>query len=147
MFEINSRRSCVFYYSIPNLTARCGAILENFELARNGQSHEGDFSAAASEFLCSSSDVLETLFDRLHHLRHEDFFRNVGRRRRGSEKRNPALLNSSLQFAAGSRAFLDHAGATFPVDRLKIRRRRRRNKHTGPIWNRQAFQKLLEREI
>jgi len=37
------------------------------------------------------------------------------------------------------------AGATFPVDRLKIRRRRWRNNRIGTIWNRQALQKLIER--
>src|SRR5205823_10348844 len=121
--------------------------LENFELARDGQPDEDDFSAAGSKFLRSRGDILETLFDRFHDLRHEDFFRNVARRRRGCEKWDPALLNSSLQFTPGSRALLDHAGATFPVDRLKIRRRRWRNNRIGPIWNRQALQKLLQREI
>ena len=147
IFEINSGGNRVFHDSIPNLTARCRSIFENFEFARNGQTNENNFTAAGAEFLDRGSRVTEAGFDRLLHLRHESFSRNVGRRRGRSEKRDPALLNSSLQIAAGSRAFLDHPGATFPVNRLEIRRRMWRDKRTGPIWNRQAFQKLIEREF
>src|SRR4030095_392575 len=73
ILEINSGRGRVSYDSIPNLTARRRAIFENFQPARNQPPNENDFAAAGPKFLRCCGHVLETLFDRLLHLRQEGF--------------------------------------------------------------------------
>jgi hypothetical protein len=57
---------------------------------------------------------------------------------RWREKWEPDLLDPALQLS-GLRALLDHAGATLLILGLKIRRKTRRDERTGPIWDRQRF--------
>src|SRR5260370_25567121 len=90
---------------------------------------------------------MEALLNRLSHFFHELFSRNIAWRRRRGEKWQPDLLNSSLQFAPPPGAFFDHARAPFLVQSTEIRRTRRRDQSSRPIWNAQAFQPGIKRQL
>ena len=75
------------------------------------------------------------------------FFGNVRRRRRRSEKREPDLLNSCLQFAPRPGAFLDHTSSPFSVQSTEVRRQTRRHLRIRTIGNGQPFQQIIESEV
>src|SRR5207245_8254070 len=117
----------------PNAGAGRCAIFKIFQSATVGKANENDFATAAADFLNKLGNVMEALFNRLAHLFPKLFFRNVSGRRWRREKRNPDLLNCSSQFAARSRAYFDHAGATFAINRSAIWRQTRRNLRVSAI--------------
>src|SRR5947208_15482937 len=87
---------------------------------------------------------MEARFDRGTHFFPKLFFRNVSWRWRRGKKRNPDLLNCSRQFAARSRAFFDHAGATFAINRSKVWRETRWHLWIRTIRNLRTVQKFAE---
>src|SRR2546423_15032396 len=93
---------------------------------------ENNFPAAGAEFFHRCNRIAGAFLDRVFHLRHEYVCRDVTWGRRKSEYWQPDLLNGGRQFSP-SRAFLDHAGATLPIHRAKIRWEARRGQ--GPRWH------------
>src|SRR4029453_8103119 len=80
------------------------------------------------------------------HLCREDIFRNVTRRWRRSEKREPDLLNRALQFS-GPGTFFDHAGAPFSIHSAEIGWKTRRHLRIRTIGNGQTFQQLIKSQL
>src|SRR5438477_10393834 len=104
-----------------------------------GEADEDDLATASAQLRHGRHRVLETLFDGLAHSLTENFPWHIARRRRGSKERQPDLLDASLQFTAGLRAFFDHARAALAIHRLKVRWQCWWNHGVRPIWNRQLL--------
>src|SRR4029077_5853533 len=123
IFIVDTGCSGVPDYSIPNTSARRLAVFKSFQSSTVRKTNEDDFTSPSAEFLHSRGNVMKARFDRRPHFLPELFFRNVSRRWRRGKKREPDLLNRSREFAARSRAFFDHAGATFAINRSEIWRK------------------------
>src|SRR4029077_1652729 len=147
IFEVNTGCPRSLQQRIPRLIARCRSIFQRFESAANRKAHENNLTAAGTEFFRCCNCIVKAFFDRLFYFCHERVLRNVTWGRRRSEKGYPNLLNSFLQLTAGTRAFLDHAGSALPIQSSEIRRKTWRDQCTGPIWNGQTLQQILERQF
>src|SRR5438132_14241090 len=111
------------------------------------KSDENNVAAAGANLLHRDRNIAKTISDRLPNLRHELFFWNVTRRRRRREKRDPDLLNTLRQFAAGAGACFDHPGAPLAIERPKIGRKPRRHKLTRASWISEELQQIDVRQF
>jgi len=146
IFVANSGCGRLLNYSIPDGSTRRFTIFKSFQSAAVGKVNKNDFATAASKFLDGGGNVMKALFNSLPHLFAKLFFRNVCRRGRRREKREPDLLNCALQFSRPG-AFFDHARATFAIDSTEVRWKPGRHQSVRTIWNGQSFQEIVESQF
>src|SRR5207249_95353 len=140
--DASSRRCCEsgggLHHSVPDGRTRRLTVFKSLQSATVRKANKNNLAGAAPEFLHSCRNVMKALFDRLAHPFRKLFFRNVSRRWRGSEKRQPDLLNCGLQFSRLG-ASLNHARATLAIQSTEVRRNSRRDQGIRTIGNRQTF--------
>src|SRR2546423_10894737 len=133
---VNPRRVRHLQQWIPVLLAGREFIFEFLQSSTVWETDKNNLAAASPDFLDGGGHVGKALLDSLLHLRHENIFWNVTRRRWDIGKPNPDLLNSFRQFAFRFGALLPHPRPPFAIFGLKIRREGRREARTRPIRDR-----------
>src|SRR2546430_17076799 len=119
---VNAGRARHLQQWIPVLLARREFIFEFLEPSTVWKADKDNLAAASANFFDGRGHVGKSFLDSFLHLRHENIFWNVTRRRRDIEKRNPDLLNSFRQFASRFSALLPHPRAPLAIFRLEVGR-------------------------